>query len=271
MGKPRLNLTGKQFGHLTVLEFSHGDGCGNYYWLCECDCPDKNKILAKGHDLTRGHKTSCGCRWRTTKKDDLIGKQFGRLTVLSYDHTGDDGNAYWLCECSCGNTKVISRINLMSGHVKSCGCYRSEWSSAIHSTHRSSNTRLYKIWQGMKRRCTNEHNDFFNHYGGRGITVCDEWQDFENFQEWAMNNNYSPDLTIDRIDNDAGYCPENCRWVDRTIQANNKSNNRYIEYNGERDTMSNWARRLGVDYDTLKHRIYHGDMRDFEVYFGSDQ
>lgn len=270
MGKPYKDLTGKRFGHLTVLKYNHGDDDGNHYWLCECDCPDRNEILAKGRDLSRGHKTSCGCQRHRPTRNDLTGKRYGRLTVLAYDHSNSYGVPYWLCECDCGTTKIISTPNLTKGHATSCGCYQRECRSINHATHRSSNSRLYGIWQNMKNRCMNERADFFEHYGGRGVDICDEWLEFENFQEWSLNNGYDPKLTIDRINNDSGYSPENCRWADRHVQANNKSNNRYVEYGGERNTMANWARKLGVTYGSLKYRLNHGIMRDFEEYFGDN-
>ena len=119
----------------------------------------------------------------------------------------------------------------------------------------------------MINRCRRENNDNYNRYGGRGIDVCSEWDDFAEFQRWAIDNGYNEDLTIDRIDNDDGYCPENCRWVDTLTQGNNRTTNHVITYNGETHTIAEWSRILGIKYPTLYSRINRGDMRDFEDYF----
>ena len=116
-------------------------------------------------------------------------------------------------------------------------------------------------------RCRREDNDNYNRYGGRGIDVCSEWDDFAEFQRWAIDNGYNEDLTIDRIDNDDGYCPENCRWVDTLTQGNNRTTNHVITYNGETHTIAEWSRILGIKYPTLYSRLNRGDMRDFEDYF----
>lgn len=121
-------------------------------------------------------------------------------------------------------------------------------------------TRIYKIWDGMKYRCTNPNSDAYHNYGGRGITVCDEWiHDFMAFYNWSMSHGYSDDLTLDRINVNGNYCPENCRWADDITQHNNTRTNRYIEYNGETHTMAEWAKIKGMKYVTLNTRInkYH--------------
>lgn len=201
------------------------------------------------------------------KKDNLIGTTFGRLTVIDHAESDSRGHSRWVCECVCGNRVVIQGTNLKRGLTTSCGCRRVEVATEHVQTHGMFGTPIYSTWAHMLQRCENPHNKLYHRYGGRGITVCDEWRDFENFHQWAVENGYDPDLTIDRIDNDSGYYPENCRWADRTTQSNNTSQNRRIPYCGMTKTIAEWARLFEMDYGTLYRRIKKNDMRDFERYF----
>ena len=266
MGK-RLELIGQTFGRLTVLDFDHVSHDGASYWLCECGCANKTQIVVKGYDLKRGHTQSCGCLRR--EENDITGRTFGRLTVLGLDHVTSRGRTYWLCECSCPAKPlvVVRRDGLIGGDVQSCGCYHREMVSESFSKHRMSNSRLYKIWIGIRQRCENENNPRWWSYGGRNVSVCEEWADFESFRDWSLTHGYTDDLTIDRIDNDLGYSPDNCRWVDRVTQQNNRRSNRRITYRGETKTLSEWVRCLGVNHSTLWYRIDRGDFSDFEKYF----
>ncbi len=125
--------------------------------------------------------------------------------------------------------------------------------------HGLKNTRLFRIWSNMKNRCNNSKCDKFYRYGARGITVCDEWQnDFQTFYDWAMSHGYSDELTLDRIDNDGNYCPENCRWATLKMQANNTSHCRFITIDGNTKTMKEWCEITGVNYNTARDRIRHG-------------
>ena len=162
-------------------------------------------------------------------KYDLTGQKFGKLTVL-YPVASKSQRARWHCVCECGNEKDVLQQNLFSGHVRSCGCILSESStermkhynnSLGRETHDETKTRLYRIWISIKTRCS-RGKDYPN-YGGRGITICEEWaHSFTAFRNWSMNNGYSDSLTIDRIDVNGNYCPENCRWVDMSVQEFNK-------------------------------------------------
>ena len=177
--------------------------------------------------------------------NDLTGQRFGRLVVLSLvaDDAGAKKQTRWFCECDCGNRLFVLAGNLRSGNTKSCGCLQREIAVKRNTTHGQSGTRLYVAWQHMIGRCTRKNVKDYNLYGGRGITVCSEWiSSFEAFRDWALANGYADSLTIDRIDVNGNYCPENCRWVSHSEQQQNKTNNTFVEYNGETKTASDWAR-----------------------------
>ena len=148
---------------------------------------------------------------------DLTGKTFGFWTVLEYA-----GNSRWKCKCRCGTVANVDGYCLRNGGTKSCGCYQKIANGNDKRTHGGTGTRLYRIFHKMKERCYRESNDNYRYYGGRGIPVCDEWlNDFQAFQEWALQNGYRDDLTIDRIDYNGNYEPANCRWI--TIQEQQKN------------------------------------------------
>lgn len=164
-----------------------------------------------------------------------------RITVIqkSENKKNNDTHIYWLCKCDCGRYFIASGKNLRTGKTLSCGCFRKEASSNRNSTHHMSKDRLYHIWLSIKARCHNPKLRSYKDYGGRGITVCDEWKyNFENFEKWANENGYSDDLSIDRIDVNGNYEPSNCRWADILTQANNKRNNVYISYKGDTLTLN---------------------------------
>jgi hypothetical protein len=203
---------------------------------------------------------------RHIRRRDLAGIKFGRLTALRYDHTkivGKDKEpiALWLCRCDCGNEVVVGAGNLISGGTKSCGCLGREKTierNKKNTTHGKSHDRIYRTWQGMLNRCYRTNDRKYPLYGGRGITVCEEWHDPCKFISWAYANGYTDELTIDRIDKDKNYCPGNCRWVDYKVQNNNRSFCHYIEYNRMTKTVSEWAEYLGISLYARQHRIRNG-------------
>ena len=179
---------------------------------------------------------------------DLSGKRFGNLTVVKLAHC-HGGQAHWLCSCDCGKDAVVRGSHLRNGHTSSCGCKKG------HIAHHESKTRLYSIWRNMLDRCFNTNNPQYKRYGARGILVCEEWFEYVPFRDWAMANGYDKSLSIDRIDNDGGYSPENCRWATAVQQANNTRKTRFITYNGETHSVSEWARILNIKQSTLNMRI----------------
>ncbi len=197
--------------------------------------------------------------------NDLTGKTIGRLTVL---HRGEDKVAsngrhrtMWVCRCSCGNVVTVQAdsLNEKHGNTRSCGCLASEIARNNHITHGDSSSALYDVWRGMKTRCLNAENVAYSNYGGRGIKLCEDWENsYESFMNWSMENGYQNGMSIDRIDNDGGYNPQNCRWTSSKEQANSRRTNRVIEYNGESHTLTQWAEILHINPKTLFSRIYSG-------------
>lgn len=190
-------------------------------------------------------------------KRDLTGQRFGRLVVIGVDDR-KTRKTYFYCQCDCGNVKSIRSDGLLSGAVKSCGCLKREQDrtnlTANHK-HKMSHTRPYEIWQGMKGRCYNPHDARYDRYGGRGITVCDEWlNDFSAFYKWALENGYADDLTIDRIDNDKGYSPNNCRWATAETQCRNRATNIKITIGNATKTLTEWCKIFEVDFMTVYAR-----------------
>lgn len=194
------------------------------------------------------------------KFKDLTGIKFNRLTVLKFSHRELRNNKwryYWLCKCECGNEILIDRDNIKQGKQKSCGCFEKE--NPSRKTHGYSKTRIYRIYNDMKNRCYNKNNKRYNCYGSRGIIICDEWKnDFKAFYDWSMAHGYADNLTIDRIDVNGNYEPNNCRWATLKQQANNRRNNHYITYNNETHTISEWAEILKIKKQTLWARLNKG-------------
>ena len=203
---------------------------------------------------------------------DLQGRRFGRLIVLYRDMTGhsNDRHTYWVCKCDCGRLKTVRSDDLRSGLVVSCGCYHAEVSSKIGSyinlKHGMSNSRLYKIWVGIKSRCYNKNVPAYKDYGGRGIFVCQSWaENFGEFEKWSFEHGYSDDLEVDRIDNNGPYSPQNCRWVSRKENCRNRRNNYQVEVNGTTyQSVAEAAERLKILPTTLNNQIKkHGKQLCF--------
>lgn len=191
---------------------------------------------------------------------DLTGQRFGRLLVLERAQN-IRAHAAWLCQCDCGNTKIVSSYQLRSGETISCGCYRKEKTGRQFRKYPQAkvNPRIYRIWKLMRCRCYGETSPKYKNYGARGIQICPEWlNDFLAFQTWALESGYSDDLSIDRIDVNGPYSPENCRWTNNIVQCNNKTDNAIYEYQGESHTVADWARIKGIRVHTLYTRLRLG-------------
>jgi hypothetical protein len=204
--------------------------------------------------------------------NDLTGQKFGRLEVLRLDHKQQKinkngvktGNVYyWLCKCECGNLKVVRGVHLSKGLIQSCGCLQKETIAQIskekRTTHNQSNNRIYGIYKHIQHRCYLTTDKDYVNYGKRGITMCDEWKNnFMSFYDWAMSNGYKENLTIDRIDVNGNYEPNNCRWVTREQQNKNTRRTIKITFNGETHNLREWSNILNISYWTLKDRLNRG-------------
>lgn len=199
------------------------------------------------------------------------GERFDRLEIISYigqKQSGKVKQKYYLCKCDCGNYCQRSKKYLHSKTYASCGCYKLEslkkaqekriQDNLSHKTHGKSKTRIYRIYGAMKSRCQNPHNKYYSYYGGRGISICQEWDKFENFNEWAMANGYSDELTLDRVDFNKDYSPDNCRWVTRKQQMDNTRKTRLYEMNGEIHCLKDWGRIYNIPWATLWYRMNKG-------------
>ena len=230
------DLIGKKFGYLYVVKKSTKKAKSGGMWDCLCDCG--NKATISTCNLKSGNTQSCGCVSKQIMREtrtnhgltkNLIGEKFGLLSVIAKSENRKGTNPLWICICDCGNKTEVIQVNLLNSHTTSCGCRSSRISIADRTrTHGMSYTRLYNVWRGMISRCTYPSHDMYPIYGGRGISICETWRNnFQSFYEWAMSHGYATDApfgecTIDRIDNDGNYCPENCRWVDMKAQQANK-------------------------------------------------
>lgn len=199
-------------------------------------------------------------------RNNLIGCVYGKLLVVDYAGKDYKNNTMWLCKCKCGNEKVVRGSKLKSGEVKSCGCLRHEDNPVKNENirlskikHNKSNTRLYYIYNNMVRRCEDPKSNKYRLYGGRGISVCKEWRyDINTFFEWAEMSGYHDNLTIDRINVNGNYCPDNCRWTNMKVQSNNKTNNILITYNDETHTVTEWSDIIGINSKTIYARLKRG-------------
>ena len=181
------------------------------------------------------------------KNEDVsvhIGEKHNYLTIEKFDHFDSCYRLHYICRCKCGNRKIIRYDHLCTNGVQSCGCIRKEGRNKKHGFY-GKNERLCKIWDCIKRRCNNPKNPNFKYYGGRGIKICDEWSgNLSNFFEWAVNNGYRDDLTIDRIDVNGNYEPSNCRWIPFREQAQNKRANHYISVDEDKKCLAEWVRQF---------------------------
>ncbi len=192
----------------------------------------------------------------------IAGKKFGRLRVLSFAGLNKHRSSMWNCECDCGATGVYKGRNLTIGKTKSCGCWHEEVlrnpaKKHGHTSREKGVSSEWNAWKAMKQRCQNPNNRNWKRYGGRGITVCERWQDFVNFFQ-DMGKKPSPKLTIERVNNDGGYSKDNCIWASRSVQNRNTNRNKFVTFNGKSQTIKDWANEYGLVFNTLYFRILRG-------------
>lgn len=173
-------------------------------------------------------------------------------------------------KCKCGIVKFKPRSRILNGELKSCGClkYESYKSIITHgaSSKNSEHANIYSRWRGIITRCYNKNDRTYKNYGGRGVEMCEEWKEsFESFRDWALENGYKKELSIDRIDNNKGYNPDNCRWVNHTVQGNNRRTNIYVVLNGQRKTLKQWCEHLGCNY-TMANKRYRRGVRGYQLF-----
>ena len=219
-------------------------------YLYRYDVPVNKKPRAEGPTPNRR---------RGPKSRKLLGRKFGRLEVIEYI-----GDKTVKCRCDCGNDSTVATNNLYSGNTTSCGCLKCEKLGPF-VIHGLSNDRLYIAWRGMIQRCENPNNKSYQYYGGRGITVCEEWHDANTFIQWASKSGYKKNLTIDRINNNEGYNPENCKWSTHKQQMNNRKNNILITIDNDTKTLARWVDEFNLDYSEV-YRRYRNGYRNRELF-----
>lgn len=245
------NLENKRFGMLTVLELAPKTKNRSTVWLCQCDCG--NKTIARNKNLLEGITTDCGCISKNGLKE---GRKIARLTLITKSRSSK--GHIWDCVCDCGEELKVKEYHLRNGIVKSCGCLKKEYEKMGNPVHNFSKTRIQRIYHSMIQRCYSKNHIHYYNYGGRGITVCDEWlgkDGLKTFAEWALKNGYNENLSIDRIDNNGNYSPNNCKWATPLEQQNNTRYNHKIEYNGEILSLSQMARKYNLSASTLSNRL----------------
>ena len=270
MFSTRIDLTGKQFGYIKVNKYSHTKN-KLAFWECTCVCG--KEIICSGKLLRNGHVKSCGCMTNKmvsdAKIDNMKGKTIGRLTFKEYVGLVSH-HAVWLCQCSCGNECLVKASSVKSGTTKSCGCLAHEVLMERNYKHDCAYLPIYRNYHNMLRRCFDERDKHYKYYGGRGITVCKEWSDkdngFINFYNWALSSGYKEEIlpngknkwTIDRINVNGNYEPSNCRWATNKQQANNKTTNIFVNFNGIRYTISELCETYNLKYPATLRRYHAG-------------
>lgn len=196
---------------------------------------------------------------------DMTNERIGRLLVVERAENTEQGQAQWLCVCECGKTSVVRGGDLRNGKVLSCGCYKIEQ----QTKHGNYNDKLYRVWTSMKNRCTCKTNKWYPIYGGKGVSICLEWNDYTKFRDWSIENGYKEGLTIDRIDFNGNYEPSNCRWITHREQQYNKSTNVFIQIGETTKTLTEWCKEYNVPISTARARIKRG-LKGINIFVKQD-
>lgn len=241
----REDLSGRRYGIWTVLYHVKGK-----YWHCRCDCGTERNVLSD--HLKAGETKCCGC----VRQKVHIGDQFGQITVLEKVK-----GTTWLCKCSCGQTFTTSTSHLRSKKFPTTKCAKCSNKERI-TVDVAENRKAYSMWKDMIYRCEKPSCGNYKNYGARGVSVCEEWRDFSTFFEWLNNNGYDKNLgrqcSIERINVNGDYCPENCKIAGIKEQANNKRDNVQVSIDGVSKTVTQWCEITGVNRSTAYHRIKNG-------------
>lgn len=271
-----INMIGERYGRLEVVEQSEPVN-GKVMWKCLCDCG--KYIVCDRQSLTYGYKRDCGCR---IEENQLIGKRYGRLVIKNIiRQPGEEAKAE--CICDCGNITIPSLTRVINNKVKSCGCLVPDISQLTHTTHGKSKSRIYKIWKKMNDRCNNPNNKDYDKYGGRGVKICVEWtgeHGAENFINWAYSTGYDEnaekgECTLDRINVNGNYDPDNCRWANMEEQSYNRRNTIRIDIYGKLLTIKEISDIYGIPKGKIRQRyfcgirdekklLYNGDLRELK-------
>lgn len=197
---------------------------------------------------------------------DITGQRFGRLTALRFEYSDKHNKRMWFCKCDCGKHTYASFHSLKTGHVRSCGCLMREECGNRRRKHGLYKDRLYHSFYNIKQRCENPKATAYQSYGGRGIAV--RWENWQDFRNWALTHGYKEGLTLDRIDVNGDYSPENCRWITQAEQMRNTRKTRYLTYQGERKPLIEWCEILGLKFGTVATRVTRGWTNPEEILFG---
>ena len=237
------NLIHKKYGQLMILKAWRNER-SEIYVQVRCNCG--NETITRYRNLTSGKTSTCG-KCIKINLDNLIGQKFNHLTIISAYRK--KGRIFVKAKCDCGIIKEYNYSSIKSNHTKSCGC--------INKLSYVSK-RLYHIWKHMMERCYKENDSRYKDWGGRGIQVCNEWQDYFNFEKWALDNGYQENLSIDRINNNKNYCPENCRWTTTKEQNRNKRNSIRINFHGRNESLKTICEELNLNYSSIKYKLKKG-------------
>lgn len=194
-------------------------------------------------------------------KRDLSGLRFGHLIVIRENGRSSQSNVKWLCKCDCGNEVSVNSSYLITKHTSSCGCFKKECSTNRFTTHGQTGTHLYKIWASMIQRCHDRKSKSFKSYGEKGVSVCNEWREFEGFYSWAINNGYKETLSIDRIDCEGNYSPNNCQWIPLSLNREKHRDSIMLNYQGEERPLKTWCDKLNLPTQTVR-RYYRKNGKE---------